>query len=127
MNERGAILAICLLAMAALLLLGSALIVLTQSSYISAGVERDEKRAFYTAFAGVERAIHELNQDGDWSDATPLSNLYTDESLNYEAGAAAYTGSYTVVLKNRSEKDVRIESTGEANNSKRKISVRVTR
>lgn len=127
MNERGVILLICLVVMVALLLLGSALLVMTQSSYISAGIERDGKRAFYIAFAGVERAIYELNQDSDWSDGTPSSDIYTNESLNYEAGDAAYAGSYTVKLKNRTQKDVRIESEGTVNNSKRKISVRVTK
>lgn len=126
-EDRGVILLICLIVMVALLLLGSALLVMTQSNYISAGVERDEKRALYIAFAGVERAIYELNQDNDWSDETPTSNLYTDESLNYEAGDVAYAGSYTVKLKNRTQKDVRIESEGTVNNNKRKISVRVTR
>ncbi|MDP8217330.1 MAG: hypothetical protein P9M03_01250 [Candidatus Theseobacter exili] len=127
MNERGVILLICLIVMIALLLLGSALLVLTQSNYISAGIERDEKRAFYIAFAGVERAIYELNQDSDWSDGTPSSDLYTDESLDYEAGDVTYASSYTIVLTNRSKDDVRIKSTGKVNNSERKISVRITR
>ena len=68
-----------------------------------------------------------MNQDNDWSDGTPSSELYTDASLNYEAGDVAYAGSYTVKLKNMTQKDVRIESEGTVNNSKRKISVRVTR
>ncbi len=125
MNSRkGAILVICLLVMVAMLLLGSALLVLTQSNYISAGVERDEKRALYTAFAGVEKAIYELNQDGDWSDGTPAD--FT-ESLTYQAGGNTYTGAYTVEFKSKSQKDVRIKSKGEVNNSERKIGVRVTR
>ena len=126
-EESGVILLICLIVMVALLLLGSALIVMTQSNYISAGVERDEKRAFYVAFAGIERAVYELNQDNDWSDGTPSSALYTDESLNYEAEDVTYTGTYTIVLTNRSKNDVRIISTGKVNNSRRKINVRVTK
>ncbi len=127
LNSNGVILLICLIVVAALLLLGSALIVMTQSSYISAGVERDEKRALYTAFAGIERAIYELNQYTDWNDEALPSDLYTDESLIYEAGDNIYAGSYTVKLKGRTQNDVRIESEGKVNNSRRKISARVAK
>ncbi len=117
-----------LMIMFGLFLLAAAVMTLRSSDYKSAYVERDLKRAIYTAEAGIERAIWALNSDSDWSDSTPASSIYTNETLSYSAGGdVPYTGTYTVTLSNRSKDDVKITSIGTVNNSARKVMVRMTR
>ncbi len=115
--------------MMVMLFLGAALLILTRTATIFGGAERDRKRALYTAEAGIEKAIYVLNQDEDedWSDETPPSNLYTDEELIYQVGDKTYIGEYTVILNNRSENDIMITSTGMVNGTKRKIRIRVAK
>ena len=126
-EKKGTVLFIALLIIAALLLFGSALLIMNTAELRAVGAERNAKQALYIAEAGIERTLYTLKQDTDWSDETPLSNLYTDEELTYQAGDRAYVGRYTVVLNNRSINDVVITSTGEVDNTRRKIRVRVSR
>ncbi|MDD5774166.1 MAG: hypothetical protein PHX78_11960 [bacterium] len=127
-NEHGAIVSLVLMIMFGLFLLATAVMVLRATDFKISYAERDLKRAIYTAEAGIERAAYTLNSDSDWSDSTPVSSLYTNETLSYSAGGdVPYTGTYTVTLSNRGKDDIEITSVGTVNNSTRKVMVRMTR
>jgi hypothetical protein len=125
LKNKGSILPITVLLMTAVLIIGTGLLMLARGSYMTAGVEQDQKRAFYVAEAGIERAIYDLNSDSNWIDGTPVNSIYTNEALTYSAGGVTYSGTYTVTLINITQKDMKIVSSATVNNSQRQIAVRV--
>ena len=127
MNNKGTILALSMLIITAIILFGTALVMLTQTNVITSRREKSEKQALYVAEAGIERTMYALNLDNDWSDVTPADNLYTNESLQYSVSGVTFTGTYTVVLSGRSVDDLIVTSTGTVDNESRQLRVRVSR
>ena len=114
-NEKGLVLPVVLIVLAVVTAMGGAAVVLTKTDLKVGGNYRSNKRAFYIAEAGVNRAWTELvDGDGtnDFSDvfsdppADPPRDLFIDELLGdgvYDVNAKGVLGSDPNLVKVTSE------------------------
>jgi Tfp pilus assembly protein PilX len=105
-KEEGLVLVMVMVMVSALLLIGLALISQTTSQYILTGTTATNNNAMYTAEAGIEQSIQQLNASSDFSGYATAQTFFNTATQ----GFGTYTTSITPASGNNNAKV--ITSTG---------------
>jgi len=118
-HQQASVLSIVLVLMFVLFFIGIAIATRITTGTRIAGMDKIQTNAIYLAEAGIERSLWRLQPDMDWSDDSPPSDLYTDETLG--------KGSYTVCLAERRPSSLQIIATGKIGEFVKTVSTSVIR
>ncbi|MBM7556893.1 pilus assembly PilX N-terminal domain-containing protein [Halanaerobacter jeridensis] len=121
-EERGSVVAVALIVIAAFTTIIGGLSSVTISEMRSVRSEIEETKAFYAAEAGIEKAIYDLKEDnldsGDWNKVESNHYEIADQTISASSGV-----NYSVTIKKLSgaEDVYEILATGNGNDLEKKI------
>ena len=117
--KRGTVLAVVLIVVFVLFFIGLALGTSLLGGLALSGLDKMGTVGRYLAESGIQRAAWRLAQDVDWSDTTPPSALYSNQSLA--------EGTYDVTLSERGRAGILIKATGKVAGIEQTLTARALR